>query len=81
MKLENLLICENNTLKIADFGLSSFLKEGEFVKSYRGTARYADPEILKKKLYSAELADVWSCGVILYCMLVGKTPFDDDILG
>lgn len=81
LKLENLLIFEDNNMKIADFGLSSYIKPGEFAKSSRGTARYADPEILKKKLYCPLLADIWACGVILFCFLTGKAPFDDDVLG
>lgn len=66
---------------MADFGLSSFFKGGEFMSSFRGTIRYADPEILKKKQYSGELADIWACGIILYCLICGDMPFEDDVLG
>lgn len=51
------------------------------MNSFRGTIRYADPEILKKKPYSGEQADIWALGIILYCLLCGDMPFEDDILG
>lgn len=76
-----MLLTNENVLKLADFGLSSFFKAGEFMNSFRGTIRYADPEILKKKPYSGEIADVWALGVILYCLLCGDMPFEDDVLG
>lgn len=81
LKLENLLVFEKNKIKIGDFGLSSHMKVGKFMETFRGTARYADPEILKKKQYSAMVADIWSCGIILYGMLTGGLPFEDDVLG
>ncbi len=79
--MENLLLTKNKKVKIADFGLSSEMKNGQFMNSFWGTIRYADPEILKKKDYSAENADIWACGVVLYCLLCGNMPFEDDILG
>ncbi len=81
LKLENILLNSNNVLKIADFGLASQLKEGKFMKTCCGTIRYADPEILKGRRYSGELSDVWSCGIILFTMLCGYLPFEDDVYG
>ena len=81
LKLENILITNKNRLLIADFGLSSTLKNGKFFKSSRGTIWYADPEILRWRIYSGELADIWSCGIILYCLLCGDLPFEDDVFG
>ena len=46
-----------------------------------GSLRYATPEILKGKKYSGELADVWSCGIILFTLLAGYHPFDDEVYG
>lgn len=57
------------------------MKEGKFLKSMRGTIRYADPEILKNKEYSGEIADVWALGIILYCLAFGDLPFEDDVFG
>ena len=81
LKLENILLTGGSLLKLADFGLSSILKEGKFLKSMRGTIRYADPEILKNKEYSGEIADIWALGIILYCLTCGDLPFEDDVFG
>ena len=51
------------------------------MKSMRGTIRYADPEILKKNKYSGEMADIWACGIIFYCLICGDMPFEDDVFG
>ncbi|KAJ1915807.1 Protein kinase [Mycoemilia scoparia] len=78
LKPENLLLDPFENVKIADFGLSNIMKDGEFLKTSCGSPNYAAPEVINGKLYAGPEVDVWSCGVILYVMLCGRLPFDDD---
>ena len=83
LKLENLLLDESGSLKIADFGLSAFTEhlhaDGLFHTTC-GTPAYVAPEVISKKGYDGAKADIWSCGVILYVLLAGFLPFQDDNL-
>ena len=80
LKLENTLIDGSATprLKICDFGYS---KHFRFIdsepKSTVGTPAYIAPEVLSRKAYDGKAADVWSCGVTLYVMVIGAYPFED----
>jgi len=78
LKPENLLLDKNNNVRIADFGLSNILNDGEFLKTSCGSPNYAAPEVICGKLYAGPEVDVWSSGVILYALLCGTLPFDDD---
>ncbi|KAF2973503.1 hypothetical protein GQX73_g229 [Xylaria multiplex] len=78
LKPENLLLDHQLNVKIADFGLSNIMTDGNFLKTSCGSPNYAAPEVISGKLYAGPEVDVWSCGVILYVLLVGRLPFDDD---
>lgn len=78
LKPENLLLDESLNVKIADFGLSNIMTDGNFLKTSCGSPNYAAPEVINGKLYAGPEVDVWSCGVILYVLLVGRLPFDDE---
>ncbi|GLI77245.1 protein kinase [Penicillium ochrochloron] len=80
LKPENLLIDSTKSVKIADFGLSNIMTDGNFLKTSCGSPNYAAPEVISGKLYAGPEVDVWSCGVILYVLLVGRLPFDDDYI-
>ena len=75
---ENLLLDSKSNVKIADFGLSNVMRDGHFLKTVGGSPNYAAPEVISGKLYSGPEVDVWSCGVILYALLCGSLPFDDE---
>ncbi|CAN4107654.1 unnamed protein product [Withania somnifera] len=79
LKLENTLLDGSPAprLKICDFGYSKSSVLHSQPKSTVGTPAYIAPEVLLKKEYDGKIADVWSCGVTLYVMLVGAYPFED----
>ncbi|TXT15899.1 hypothetical protein VHUM_00402 [Vanrija humicola] len=78
LKPENLFLDSHNNIKIGDFGLSNLMTDGDFLKTSCGSPNYAAPEVISGKLYSGPEIDVWSAGVIMYVLLCGKLPFDDD---
>jgi len=78
LKPENLLLDENLNIKIADFGLSNLMRDGDFLRTSCGSPNYAAPEVISGHLYAGPEVDVWSCGVILYALLCGSLPFDDE---
>ncbi|VAI37115.1 unnamed protein product [Triticum turgidum subsp. durum] len=79
LKLENTLLDGSPAprLKICDFGYSKSSVLHSQPKSTVGTPAYIAPEVLLKKEYDGKIADVWSCGVTLYVMVVGAYPFED----
>mmetsp|Transcript_6363 Transcript_6363/g.12098 ORF Transcript_6363/g.12098 Transcript_6363/m.12098 type:complete len:496 (+) Transcript_6363:583-2070(+) len=78
LKPENLLLDSRLNVKIADFGLSNVMRDGHFLKTSCGSPNYAAPEVISGRLYAGPEVDVWSCGVILYALLCGSLPFDDE---
>ncbi|CAI5523665.1 unnamed protein product [Closterium sp. Naga37s-1] len=78
LKPENLLLDAKGNVKIADFGLSNVMRDGHFLKTSCGSPNYAAPEVISGRLYGGPEVDVWSCGVILYALLCGSLPFDDE---
>ncbi|CAM8958648.1 unnamed protein product [Rhodiola kirilowii] len=81
LKPENLLLDENGDLKVSDFGLSALpqqVRNDGLLHTRCGTPAYVAPEVLRKKGYGGAEADVWSCGVVLYVLLAGFLPFQDE---
>ncbi|MES1901931.1 MAG: Testis-specific serine/threonine-protein kinase 4 [Paramarteilia canceri] len=86
LKCENILLDENKMIKVTDFGFARIFQNDEnsadmktlaLSSTYCGSYAYAAPEILRGIPYNAYLSDVWSLGVILYTLVIGKLPFDD----
>ena len=75
IKLENIMIDENGTIKIIDFGFSIVIPKEKKLSIFCGTPSYMAPEIVKKRNYYGQMADTWALGVLLYAMLCGKFPF------
>ena len=64
-------------LKVGDFGLATKLEfEGDRKRTVCGTPNYIAPEILDGKHGHSYEVDIWSLGVIIYTLLLGKPPFE-----
>jgi serine/threonine-protein kinase Chk1 len=90
IKPENVLVSADGDLKLSDFGLAAlFKKDGKFrlCNSVCGSPPYIAPEIVSGRRskradvldvgYAANICDVWSCGIVLFVLLVGNTPWDE----
>jgi serine kinase len=87
LKCENILMHENNTVKLSDFGFARCCTTADpaiggdskalLSQTYCGSAAYAAPEILQGIPYNPFMYDVWALGCILYIMVCARMPFDD----
>ena len=78
LKLENILLDIDYNVKIADFGMASLSIPNTMLKTFCGSPHYASPEVVSNEPYDGIKADIWSCGIILYALLTGKLPFDEE---
>ena len=77
LKIENILISHTGNIKIIDFGLSNLYNPSSHLSTFCGSLYFAAPELLNAKVYTGPEVDVWSFGVVLYVLVCGKVPFDD----
>ncbi|OCK73394.1 Pkinase-domain-containing protein [Lepidopterella palustris CBS 459.81] len=79
LKLENILLDKHENVKLVDFGFTrEYEGKSSYLQTWCGTVCYSAPEMLKGERYAGEKVDVWSLGIILYALLAGELPFDDD---
>jgi serine/threonine protein kinase len=78
LKPENLLLDESKHIKIIDFGFGNTFKSEELLDTFCGSPFYAAPEMILGKRYEGPEVDMWSLGVILFALLCGHLPFDDE---
>ncbi|KAJ9107625.1 hypothetical protein QFC21_001085 [Naganishia friedmannii] len=77
LKIENILISKAGNCKIIDFGLSNLFSPDSHLSTFCGSLYFAAPELLNAKVYTGPEVDVWSFGIVLYVLVCGKVPFDD----
>lgn len=77
LKIENILIHKTGDIKIIDFGLSNLFAPRGHLKTFCGSLYFAAPELLQARAYTGPEVDVWSFGIVLYVLVCGKVPFDD----
>ncbi|KAL8914587.1 MAG: hypothetical protein Q9171_000768 [Xanthocarpia ochracea] len=79
LKLENILLDKHENVKLCDFGFTrEYDGKMSYLQTFCGTVCYSAPEMLKGEKYAGEKVDVWSLGIILFALLTGELPFDDD---
>ncbi|EAX90279.1 CAMK family protein kinase [Trichomonas vaginalis G3] len=74
IKAENIIVDNNDDIRLIDFGLSSFMNTKEEMNERCGTFVYSSPEMLRGIPYTQSI-DIWSCGILLYLMVTGTFPF------
>ena len=78
IKLDNILLNDKEICKICDFGVSRFMAKEDVSSEQCGTPAYLAPEIVRGDGYKGFGVDVWSLGVLLFCLLNGRMPFKGD---
>jgi serine/threonine protein kinase len=77
LQIENIFISQAGDIKVTDFGLSSLYNTISHLPRFCGSSFLPAPEMLNAKVYIGPEIDVWSFGVVLYILVCGKVPFDD----
>jgi serine/threonine protein kinase len=79
LKLENVLLDKEGNVKLVDFGFTrEYEGKASYLQTWCGTVCYSAPEMLRGEKYAGEKVDVWSLGIILFALLKGELPFDED---
>lgn len=80
LKPENLMVDDRNQIKLIDFGFANIYSPRGYLETNCGSPLYASPEIVQGVKYVGPEVDIWSLGVILFAMLTGTLPFEDELL-
>ncbi|KAG1441317.1 hypothetical protein G6F56_011538 [Rhizopus delemar] len=82
IKDENVILDQEGTVHLIDFGCATYYKKGRKFDTFTGTLEYCAPEVLQGKPYEGPQQDIWACGVLLFTLIYRENPFYniDDIL-
>ncbi|KYO24820.1 PAS domain-containing serine/threonine-protein kinase [Alligator mississippiensis] len=75
IKDENVIIAEDFSIKLIDFGSAAYLEPGKLFYTFCGTIEYCSPEVLSGNPYEGPELEMWSLGVTLYTLVFGENPF------
>nr|XP_060623933.1 PAS domain-containing serine/threonine-protein kinase isoform X3 [Anolis sagrei ordinatus] len=75
IKDENIIIAEDFTIKLIDFGSAAYLEPGKLFYTFCGTIEYCSPEVLSGNPYLGPELEMWSLGITLYTIIFGENPF------
>ncbi|KAI7869361.1 kinase-like domain-containing protein [Spinellus fusiger] len=78
LKLENILLDADNNAKLCDFGFARYAESKQLLETFCGSLAYSAPEVIQCQKHIGSATDIWSLGVILFTLLAGELPFDDD---
>lgn len=78
IKLENIICTSDFQIKLTDFRFAT--SDRNLLNTISGSLQYCAPEVLRMIPYSGMIADMWSCGIVLFAMLNGKLPFYENTL-
>jgi serine/threonine protein kinase KIN1/2 len=76
--LENILISKTGDIKLVGFGQNNFFSPTGYLTTAVGSTYFVPPEILEGRPYSGPEVDVWGFGIVLYTLVCGRVPFDDE---
>ncbi|XP_074860010.1 PAS domain-containing serine/threonine-protein kinase [Carettochelys insculpta] len=75
IKDENIIIAEDFTIKLVDFGSAAYMEPGKLFYTFCGTIEYCSPEVLAGNPYQGPELEMWSLGITLYTLVFGENPF------
>ena len=78
LKPENILLGKNRIIKLIDFGLSNYFDDNKLLTTPCGSPCYASPEMVRGEDYNGADNDIWATGIILFAMLCGYLPFENE---
>ncbi|XP_031813343.1 PAS domain-containing serine/threonine-protein kinase isoform X3 [Sarcophilus harrisii] len=77
IKDENIIIAEDFTVKLVDFGSAVYMEPGKYFYTFCGTIEYCSPEVLMGHAYHGPELEMWSLGVTLYTLMFEENPFSE----